>query len=305
MILALFMMLSLAGCQKEEASDGEYQVFYMNMDRTKIVPEGYDSTGAKGEELLFELIERLKTAPQSAQLRPTIPSNVKVKDIVGNGAYVYVDFSKEYMDLTPTEEVLVRAAVVRTILQTGEYSLITFTVESEPLRSKDGTLVGTMTMDSFVENPGEQINSSVQTTLKLYFSNADGTKLVEENREVHYSTNISMEKLIMEQLIEGPKTAGAKATIPSETRIITVSVIEGVCFISLDDGFKNQNQEITEDVVLYSIVNSITELPGVTRVQLSINGDTSQMVRYTYELSKLYEKNMDLLKVEETQTEEK
>ena len=152
-----------------------------------------------------------------------------------------------------------------------------------------------MTSDSFVENPGEQINSSVVTNLTLYFSDIEGTGLVKETREVHYSTNISMEKLVLEQLIEGPKKTGSVATVPSGTKLISVSTVDGVCYVNLSDGFKNQNTVIAEDVLLYSIVNSLTELPGVAKVQLSINGDTKGSVRYVYDLSKMYERNFDIL----------
>ncbi len=298
-LLAVLVLFSFTGCKDENTASGEYQIFYFNIDKTKIVPEEYDSTGATGEELVQELLQKMQSDPEDSKLRRTIPENISVLGAKANGIQLTVDFSKEYNGLSVTEEVLLRAAVVRTLLQSNEYSLVSFTVESEPLKTKDGTLVGNMSKDSFVENPGAQINGSKQTTLTLYFSNGDGTSLVKETREVHYSTNISMEKLIMEQLIEGPKKKGAVATIPSNTKIITISVAEGVCYVNLDNNFQNQNQEVTEEVVLYSIVNSLTELPGVTKVQISINGESKGQIRYIYDLSKMYEKNLDLLEKEE------
>lgn len=63
-----------------------------------------------------------------------------------------------------------------------------------------------MYAESFVENPGEQINTIQNTNLTLYFSNQAGDGLVKETRRVHYSSNISLEKLIMEQLLEGPES---------------------------------------------------------------------------------------------------
>ena len=63
----------------------------------------------------------------------------------------------------------------------------------------------------------------------------------------------------------------------------------------MNDSFQNQNAEVNEEIVLYSIVNSLTELPGVTKVQLSINGETKGNIRYTYPLSKMYERNLELL----------
>lgn len=293
--LAVMMLCSLWGCGKKEREQGEYEIYYLNMDKTKIIPEAYDSTGAKDEELILELLERLKSAPESNMLRQTIPSNVEVNGISRNGAYLYVDLSEEYKALSPTEEILVRAAIARTLLQTDVCSLVSFTINSTPLLTHDGTLVGSMSRDTFVENPGKQINSNVQTTLTLYFSNPDGTGLVQENRTVHYSTNISMEKLIMEQLIEGPKREGEKATVPSSTRLISVTVVDGVCYVNLGETFRSQNGEVTEDVVLYSIVNSLTELPGVSKVQLSVNGSTDGKVRYTYDLNKMYERDMTFM----------
>lgn len=295
LLLSLLMMLSLIGCNQEEKEVGEYQIYYLNMDRTKMVPEEYNSTGAKAEELILELLGRLQSAPESSQLRQTIPSNVGINGIYINGAYLYIDFTEEYKELSPTEEVLVRAAIVRTVLQSEACTLVNFTVNADPLLSHDGTLVGSMSADSFIENPGKQINSSVETTLTLYFASADGSSLVKETREVHYSTNISMEKLIMEQLIEGPKQSNAQATIPSNTKLISVSLVDGVCYVNLGESFKNQSGAVTEDLVVYSIVNSLTELPEVSKVQISVNGSTEGVVRYSYDLSKMYERNSALI----------
>ena len=298
LLLVLLVLVTFTGCNEEQRASGEYQVYYFNIDKTKIEPEDYDSTGSTGEALIQELLLKLQAEPKDSQMRRTIPETIRVLGIKTNAAHLTLDFSKEYNSLSVTEEVLMRAAIVRTLLQCSEYSLVTFTVEAEPLKTKDGSLVGSMTMDSFLENPGVQINTSKQATLTLYFASGDGTHLVKETRDVHYSTNISLEKLVMEQLIEGPKK-GAMATIPSETKIITLSVMDGICYVNLDNNFQNQNQEITEEVVLYSIVNSLTELSGVSKVQISINGDTSGKCRYTYDLSTMYEKNPNLLETKE------
>ena len=208
---------------------------------------------------------------------------------------ITVDFSREYYEMKPTEEILARAAIAKTLLQISEYPYVMFTVESEPLLNQNGTHVGAMNLDSFVENPGEQINSSQKTKLTLYFSNKQGDQLVSETREVHYSSNISLEKLVMEQLMEGPKASGLQATIPTGTKLITITVVDSVCYVNLDEMFLNQNKEISEQVVLYSIVDSLAELPSVKKVQISINGDTSGKCRYTYDLSPMYKEDMSIV----------
>ena len=297
-ILSLTMAFSFAGCTRNEEKEGEYQIYYMNMDMSKLVAESYDSTGAEGEALIEELLTKLQSAPDSVKLRQTIPTDVKINSFKLNGAYLYIDFNEAYKKLKPEEEILVRAAIVKTLVQTEICTLVAFTVDTEPLLMQDGTYVGSMSADSFVENPGKQINSSVETTLTLYFSNKLGTELVKETRTVHYSTNISMEKLIMEQLIEGPRRAGATSTVPSGTKLISVTVVDGVCYLNLSDSFKNQNIEVNEEIVLYAIVNSLTEVQGVTKVQISINGSTDGKLRYTYDLAKMYERDLKYVKEE-------
>ena len=293
--LVFVLLFTLGGCNQEKRKEGEYQVYYLNMDKTKLVSESYDATNAEGEALLMELLGQLKAAPDNAKLRQTIPSNVEINGISINGSYLFVDFNEKYNEMPPTEEVLVRAGIVRTLMQANVCSVVAFTINSEPLLSHDGTLVGTMSADSFVENPGKQINSSIETTLTLYFANADGTGLEKEMRNVHCSSNISMEKLIMEQLIEGPKSSSRLGTIPSGTTLISVTQVDGVCYVNLSESFRTQSATVPEEITLYSIVNSLSELPGVTRVQLAINGSTEGYVRYNFELAKMYEKNTDLV----------
>ena len=164
--LAVMMALSITACDDVERKPGEYQIFYLNREVTKVQAEDYDSVNTEGEALVKELLERLATAPKSSQLRQTIPSNVVVNSVKTEGAYITVDFGQNYKNMSVTEETLVRAAIVKTLLQISQYSLISFTVDAEPLRTSDGVLVGNMTLDSFVENPGAQINASIQSTIK-------------------------------------------------------------------------------------------------------------------------------------------
>lgn len=298
-LLGLLALLLLGACGDGKDKEG-YVVFYLNTEGTKIVPQDIELENTNGIAMVEELLAALQTQPSDATVRQTIPTNVEVLGYKGSSYQLTVDFSQEYYQLSPTDEILTRAAIAKTLLQAEEYSYVLFTVESQPLLNFNGELVGSMNADTFVENPGGQINASQQTTLTLYFASMDGTGLVEETRVVHYSSNISMEKLVMEQLMEGPKQSGAQSTIPAETKLINVSVVDGICYVSLDETFLNQNPEITEQVVLFSIVDSLTELGNVQKVQISINGDTSGKCRYNYDLATMYEADESLVQGSET-----
>lgn len=292
--LILLVSLMLSGCGNEKDKD-EADIYYLNLTGTSMAVEEHDKPDGAPEEQAIALLELLHSQPQESDFRQTIPKSVSIRDVVINGYMLTVDFSEEYKNLSTTEEILVRAAIVRTMVQVEGISFVSFLVEGAPLTDVNGNYIGGMSADSFVENPGAQINTSLTTSLNLYFADETGTKLEKETRRVHYSSNISMEKLVMEQIIDGPKKQGLQGVISPETKIINISVAEGICYVNMDSTFLIQNENIAEDVLLYSIVNSLTELPNVEKVQISVNGDTSGKVRYQFELGTMYEHNDSIL----------
>lgn len=46
--------------------------------------------------------------------------------------------------------------------------------------------------------------------------------------EVSYISNISMEKLVMEHLLEGPKEKGMISAIPNGTKLVSVATTNGI-----------------------------------------------------------------------------
>lgn len=296
-VLTAAILLSMGGCTKKKA-DNTVEVFCLNMDVTSSVPESYvlRSKNSDVDKQVDELLGRLQDKPEDSRLCKAIPDEVSVRGHDEKNYNCTVDFSKEYYDLTAAQEVLLRASVVRTLTQLDSISYVTFTVNSIPLVDSDDEIVGSMGADDFVENPGEQINTSVKETLTLYFADKDGTGLEKQTRVIHYSSNIALEKLVVEQLIEGPKGSKLKATLPGTTKLINVSVADRICYLNFDSSFRNTiDNKLTEDVVLYSIVNSLTSLPTVDKVQISLDGENDGMLLYNYKLSDMYEFNKDIV----------
>ena len=296
-VLTTVILLSMGGCTQKKA-DNTVEVFCLNMDVTSSVPESYvlRSKNSDVDKQVDELLGRMQDKPEDSRLRKAIPDEVSVRGHEEKNYNCTVDFSKEYYDLTAAQEVLLRASVVRTLTQLDSISYVTFTVNSIPLVDSDDEIVGSMGADDFVENPGEQINTSVKETLTLYFADKDGTGLEKQTRVIHYSSNIALEKLVVEQLIEGPKGSKLKATLPGTTKLINVSVADRICYLNFDSSFRNTiDNKLTEDVVLYSIVNSLTSLPTVDKVQISLDGENDGMLLYNYKLSDMYEFNKDIV----------
>ena len=90
----------------------------------------------------------------------------------------------------------------RTLTQVEGVDSVEFFVGDKPLARKDGTAVGPMTAEEFIQNTGSSLHSYQVGNFSLYFAGKEG-KLVREAVEVRYNSNISAEKQIIEQLIKG------------------------------------------------------------------------------------------------------
>ena len=61
------------------------------------------------------------------------------------------------------------------------------------------------------------------------------------------------------------------------------------------DLFLTQIYNVTSDVTIYSIANSLAELPNVNKVQISINGDSNMNYKENISLSTVFERNLELV----------
>lgn len=295
-LLVLTILLTFfSGCSNEQKKQEGYAVYYLSKDGMSIAEEFTELSSISEDGMIKELLEKLKTEPESVEYHKTIAEGIEVTNFYMEEENLSLFFNEEYSRMDSMTEVLCRAAIVYTLLQVPGITTISFYVNGEPLTDGSGNLVGAMDKDSFVQNPGEQINSIQNAVLTLYFANLSGDRLLKETQSVHYSSNISLDKLVVERLLAGPLSTAAQGTIPTGTQILNVTTVDGVCYVNFDETFLNQNYEIAENVVVYSIVDSLLELEDVDKVQISVNGDTSRTFRDKFSLSTIYEADYDLV----------
>lgn len=304
LVISLSALLLFAGCEGSNEDSG-YKIYYINREVTGLIEKDCDisSSDSDTDGMVQEYISLLQTETDDVEYQKPIMGDVTILDYSISNSTLNLYFSTDYSSMDAAAEVLCRAAVVKSVLQIPGINDVSFYVGDAPLMDSDGNAVGIMTADSFVENPGSQINSTQTTTLTLYFTDESGEKLVPEVQTVHYISSISLEKLVVEQLIAGPETEQLKATIPTDTKIVSVTVTDGVCYVNLDDGFLVQDYNVSEQVVIYSIVDSLFELNnGIGKVQISVNGENNMVYRESISLDQMFTRNLDLIDSNQEQT---
>ncbi len=299
LLMAAFCLLSLVSCGREAVDPSRlFQVYFISNSETRVEVHEYVMQSDTLEERVEEMLNCLSST--SSRLAYKAPLNMGFT-LLGyrlENETLTLNMSEEYNEMAPTKEVLVRAALVCSLTQIDGIGFVEITVEGNPLYDNLNNMVGRMKGDQFINNMGSEISSYDMADLNLYFANKTGDQLIEVNRKKAYNTNISLDRLVVEQIIAGPgqEVEGLVfPTVNSDTQIVSVRTRDGICYVNLDAGFLNQTYNVTADVTIYSIVNSLVELSTVNKVQISINGDTSGTYRDKYSFSTIFERNLDIV----------
>ncbi|MDD7738678.1 MAG: GerMN domain-containing protein [Fusicatenibacter sp.] len=292
--LAVLIMSCCIGCDKQEAASA-YQLFYLDSTETTIVSEAYSPANDSAEKLVKELIDAMQEAPRKQENKKLLTGDSEIQSYTLENGLLTINVGAGYLEMERPREVLVRAALVRTFVQIPEVEKVKILVEGQPLTDQSGKEIKAMTADSFVENSGKEINQYQYATLTLYFTNAEGDKLVPETRRVPYSTNLPLERVIVEQLIKGPKEEGHFAVLPDTANVLSVTTSEKITYVNFDNTVTDSILNVAEEISIYAVVDSITANCKVDKVQFSINGESDVTFREKIKLNQFFEEDFSYL----------
>ena len=301
MMFAAFLLVLACvlcgGCKAEmmqSEPDSGYMIYYLNAAGNQLVGNKYETELMDKEALVMELLTKLNSVPVDLECQSAMPQQVEKMTfrLEANVLHLYADAN--YALMNSVREILCRAALTKTLTQIQGIDYLTIYCAEQPIVDASGKTVGLLSAADFVDSIRD-VNSFEKTEMTLYFANETGDALVAEKREIMRSINTSVEKLIVEQLIGGPQQAGAFATLPKDVKVLNVSVSDSVCSINLDAAFLNNTLEVKEYIPIYSIVNSLSELSTVSRVQIRINGSQDAVFREQIPLSTVFVRNYDYI----------
>lgn len=288
----------LTGCSaktEEPVQEGDYYLYYTNVEETGLERETYNAAETTVEGLIEELLSELETVPKVSSHMNLLTDELTIDSYEYKNGNVELSMSESYDSMSRTKEVLVRAGLVRTLVQIDGVETVTFVVKGEPLLDGKGMEIGPLNAESFIENSGKEINSYMDTTINLYFANQDGQMLTAEGRKLYYSSNVTLERVVVEQIVKGPKSEACMPTVSSDTKVLGVTVVDNICYVNLSKEFAEHTLNVVQELPIYSIVNSIISNCDVDHVQISVEGESAYTFRESMDLSQPFEKNTDLI----------
>lgn len=299
-VFVLILSLLAAGCSIEVQEDPNsqeptYYLYDIDADETQLQKEAYYPEETTSEYLLKDMMQRLNSQESDSEGISLLPEGVQMNYSI-EGETLVVNFNSQYSDMSRARELLVRAGVVKTFLQIPGITSVRFTIENEDLTDSRGQAVGDMTEDTFAEFTGSEPDAYCSNTFTLYFTDKEGSKLVKEQRTVRYKRSIPKERIILEQLMRGPLEKGHYPTIPENTEILNVTIADRICYVAFDRVFSSYALDVSEQIPIYSVVNSLLDALEADKVQITV-GDSDKLDTFRDKMAmyRFYEKDDTLV----------
>lgn len=299
LIVAFCLMLAFGiwatACGKKQKEESGFSVFFLNKNATALYPVKMTFKTSNVDGQIGEIIAFLTSKKQEVDYTNPIPDNVSIRSYSLTKRQLEIHFSRDYETLSNVREALLRAAVVKTFCGLDGVDSVIFYVVDDPLTDSTGNVITAMTQNSFVDDFAEEQEAMLTKQMTFYYPSEAGDTLIEETRLVHYNTNISMPMMLMRYLSYQPETSGAQPAFSNRNMVLNATVSDGICYVDLDASILSQESNVTQEALIYSIVNTLTKQDSITKVKITVLSTTSAISVDNNQLDGTYEPNPALV----------
>jgi len=187
---------------------------------------------------------------------------------------IEIALAGEFYDMAAAERVILIHSIVYTLTGLDFIDYVVFNIGGEPMVQADGSFFGRRNREN--TSLGGEIEPVLTENVRvtLFFTCEYAEFLIAEERQIQIAQRQDVEPAIIRALIDGPISENLIATLPPETRYNRVVREADRVIVDFTSNFVN-NLAIGssgEIIMIYSIVNTLTELSGIRRVQFLIDG---------------------------------
>ena len=301
LIMAAVIVLGACACGGNPAvadDTKEVNLYFSNSDFNNIRAEKRSVTYSDDDVFAELVLQKLLEGPADVNNKAVKPKGTELLEYDVEGTTARVNFNTNYLSFfgenAKSAELLARYSIVKTLCELPGIDRVEILVYSQPLMSSNGTPIGAIGEGDIVFDESSLDNETYKY-VTLYFSDDMGEKLVPLRRRAPLLDN-SMEKTVITELIKGPDGEGYYGTLPAGTKLLTVETKEKICFVNfsreLVDKFSGGSAEAT--MAIYSVVNSLTELDDIDKVQFLIDGEKVEWFG-EYAFSEPFERDMSVV----------
>lgn len=226
---------------------------------------------------------------------------VKISYVTLENRLLVVNFVGDYYALNLAERLALKTGIAKSYSNFTFVEDIRFLQNGQAIIDENGEKMQDLKLEDLMIEPNSKFASGNIANYNLYFGTADGKMLYREERALEVQTPTLLAKELVEELIEGPSIEGLLNTIPKQTKIRELELKDGICYVDFSKEFdtKHPGGEAAETLTIYSIVNTLTELPTIEKVQFLIDGEKNSEYQGYYDFSSPFTRNSTLIYIEE------
>lgn len=276
----------LCGCTAEEEPSvqttdvtGTIRIYYTNETATTLQEErAVINPDLETDEQINQLLTLLKNPPEgeSSIIPESLRLTYRTEQSESTGQmnikmYVWGN----YEALQPNVENVFRVGIMKSLIHMDNVGVVELFAMA---KNEEGISVQTrksyLTQDTIILNEADENFFQDNVEVKLYFMDKSSTSLVMETRRVTVQMQERLVDKVVSMLIAGPTSDTCQATMPEGTAVNEILLRHNICYVDLNEAFVRNylGGELSEQLVVYSLVNSLTSCYGVDSVQILING---------------------------------
>ena len=270
-VAAVLAVLIIMLMQEQKLIKYECELYFLNESESTLVSEKRIIKYRKESELNEAVIDALIAGPENGKNKKVINRKTKLESITSqNPSELIVDFNYRFLSGDTSRDVLSTYAVVKTLCGIDGIDKVKVTVEKNDVPTAEGKPIGFLADEDI--NLSTDTNTGETREVILYFVDKVTKKLVPEQRSIKVDDQMPLAHYVINELIQG--THLHENVLDSGTILIGVNITDYICFVNMQSNFMSlyAGSEEKEKLAVFSIVNSLTELDNIGRVQFLIDG---------------------------------
>jgi len=293
-VLIILSLLALTSACLVKDKTAEITLYYANEDNSQVLTEKRNVKIPREKTLQQISVEELLKGPETDGLISTIPEGTKLLNLEVKDKIATVNLSKDFTGFPGTmAESLAIISIVNTLTDLEGIEKVEILVEGSELIAPSGKPYGLLKRYDI-----EQINRDLsKQTITLYFPDEQAMYVVPEQREV--SKDKPIEEIVVQELMKGPKTPDLSlTTIPKEAKLLSVEIKDKIAYVNFSKELveKHVGGSTGEMMTILPIVNSLTELPEIEKVQFLVEGEKKKTLAGHVTFDEPFERSEDYIK---------
>lgn len=301
-----FLLAIVVGCQGDEVASSvtiktenaeSCNLYLLDGSTYELKPVGYKidrvSIMAQVDDILDVLTGKIKVDGYV----PSLEDRSYVEQVSLAKDTLIVHLNAAFLEQTQSKQLIARSSMILSLSQVEEVTSIEFYIEGYPMKDDTGKVYGAFKAAdvAIASVTDEPLLTSKQ--ILLYFPDQSGNGLVKVWRDIIVSSTENFEERLVEELFSPPEDDRVISPMPGEAQIKSVRISNGICYVDMNEAFKSKHYggSTGEKLTVYSIVNTLTEQHGISRVQFLIEGEKEAAFKGHLAFDQLFTYNVTLV----------